>query len=359
MYSLGDYLYLYNDYSYSFGNYSYYYSTYIDSSSGYTSATEYTGYYGFTGSYYYDSSTYSSQNGTYVDSIYSYGGDSRYDRLGRIRSTNSYSLSESNDPYYNGYYWYSSDYSTTYNYLPYSYRLKNSLSKSDYTDIYGNISSSTSRTEYSYSNPYDGTWDYDQSRTITEFDDNGDGITDSTTYELSTYDDGYNSYKDSYTSVTYENGQQTGSYISDYRGLYTNWGSIYKSEYEDSDDWNGDGITDYKYESSYNSFYNNFNYLSRVDSSSVSKSDYNYDGYADYISSSETYNNGYSTRQVDKYWSNNYYGPDTMNTITSIDYNNDGIYDYVQDSGYFIRYLSLAERSMGGHVATFQDTLIS
>ena len=359
MYSLGDYLYLFSDYYYDIGNYSYSYTTYADSSSGYTSATEYASYYGFTGSSYWDSTTYSSQNGTYVDSIYSYGGDYRYDRLGRNKSTSSYSLSESNDPYYGGYYWYSSDYSTIYNYLPYSYRLKNSLSKSESADIYGNTSISTSRTEYSYSSPYDGTWDYDQSRTVTEYDNNADGITDSHIYQLSTHDDGYNGYRDSYTSVTYENGQQISADISSYGSFYTSWGSIYKSEYEDSDDWNGDGITDYKHESSYSSYYNYSNYLSRVDSSSVSKSDYNYDGYADYISSSETYNNGYATRQVDKYWSNNYYGPDIMNTTTSIDYDNDGIYDYVQDSGNFIRYLSLTERSMGGHVATFQDTLIS
>ena len=358
MYSLGDYLYLTgNDYSTSTSNYYYSYSEYVDTNSGYASINEYYSWYYGINSSYYESYNYSSEYGNFVDYISMNGGNYIYDGRGRLRSSSSFGDYEYDYGSYSQGYW---DTSTTYNYNPYGYTLNNSISTSNYTDIYASgvyTNSSTTKTRYRYSSPNDGMWDYDYSRSISEHDNDGDGNIDQTTYELAAQDDYYNSYSNSYISVTYENGIQTNSDITDSDTFYTQWGSISNYDYEQSQDWDGDGIVNYTYDSNNNYFYNYNSDLYRYENTWFSEYDWDYDGFADYMNLVEEYNNGYVSQKVEKTWNNNTFSPDTMTISVSLDYNNDGIYDSTFERQ-FIRYLSSDDTYMGGHIATFQDTLI-
>jgi len=361
LYSLGDTLVLTgSNSSTSSGGYYYSYYEWEDDSSDYAYVSE--SYSDSTSSYndYSENFYYNSQDGVTVDYVSISINDYNYDSAGR-QTSNSYQSSWVDDDGNSGYYVDDTTY-TFVNSTGYEWDSSTSISISDYVSSSGYTSSYTSTTtsEYSYSGQVNGSWDYDQRRDVTTSDNDGDGIIDETRYSLNARNDSStsNSYLD--VSVTYdEDGNLIYSSINNSSSTYSSrgnsnsWSSVYSSDYD------GDGIINYTssnssaytYDDNWNMTSKSYNYLY--------KSDWDDDGSADRINMVKEIGNGSAAKKVEYEWeASDYNSPATLTITKSFDYDGDGTYD--STSGRTMGYTASASyTNMGGHVATYDDTLMA
>ena len=339
----------------------YYYSEYEDTSSDYASVSESYSYNSSgNGTDYSEYFSYSADDGVTVDYISKGYTDYVYDSAGRVEGTYSLSLYEydygsSN----NGSGSYS--FEETYTYAgSQGYELLQSTSAYSGTYTYNGSASSYSSTtvsNYGYSSTPTSTYDYDQKRDVTQYDSDGDGITDYTNYSLytNTADGSSNVYVsvDSQSGIVDYSSDYEYSSVSNNKGGYTSTSSS-----SSANDWDDDGVinsnseysSEYVYDSSYNLVSSSYD--------SVYKSDYDQDGKADYVSITKESRTSTSGKRLELIWEDNSNGPATLSI--GIDKDTNGDYTYDSARGFTIGFGAppASWTAMGGHVATIDDTLI-
>ncbi|MDM7958432.1 MAG: hypothetical protein QUV04_01575 [Synechococcus sp. WH 8007] len=359
LYSPGDTLVLTgSNSSSSSGGYYYYYEREDDLSDSVT-VTQYYNYSTSFNTEYNEYFDYYSEDGVTVNYVSIGRNDYNFDSAGRQTSSsheNSWADDDGNSAYY--------AYDTTYTFVnstSYEWDSSTTISTSDYVSSSGYTSSYTSTTtsEYSYSGQANGSWDFDQMRDITTTDNDGDGIIDETQYSLYTRNDSSNNNSYSDVSVTYdEDGNHTYSNINNSSSTYSSRGNSQSWSYVSSSDYDGDGIINYTSSSSYVYTYDNDWNMTSKSYNSLSKSDWDGDGSANSIYMVKEIGNGSAAKKVEYEWVDDYNSPATLTITKSFDYDGDGTYD--STSGRTMGYTASASyTNIGGHVATYDDTIMA
>jgi len=296
-----------------------------------------------------------------VDSVNKGYADYVYDSEGRLEETYSLNLYEYDyGSSINGNSTYSSG--TTYTYeSTQGYKLLSSTSFYSATNTSGSYTSSyssTTESEYGYSSTPTSVYDYDQKRDVTQYDNDADGIIDYTNYSLYSIT-GNNSSSSVYVSVDAQSGiiyyssDYEYSYVRNNKGGYTstNSGSW-------ANDWDNDGIINGNSEYSSEYVYDSSNNLVSSSYESVYKNDYDEDRKADYVSITKESRTNTSGKRLELIWEDNSNGPATLSI--GIDKDTNGDYTYDSTRGFTIGFGAppASWTTMGGHVATINDTLI-
>ena len=294
------------------------------------------------------------ENTTTVDSVYMNREQETYDNSGRIVA----------EEYIYMDIWgvddFSQSYETeTFTYInPTSKQILNHIVDRQYESQYSNEVSSTTYT-YDYSgliedDIYDGRWDYTTRWGVETRTYNYDWSTDEVTtrYTKETRNNQANGNASSFMEVQVDDqGFITHTSVSDDRYSYGNNGSYTSSSsWKSSDDYDGDGIVNYLYEST--SRYKN----NRGSSTYLNKDDWDGDGYADSISMTRSSESSMGRMTTEYRYDATSFSQPILEIIRSLDTDMDGTADLIDEKSMF-RTLTARHTAMGGHVATLNDVL--
>ena len=365
LYSLGDSLTLTgsNEQGYT-DEYSYSYQENQSDTSDYVSVYETYVYWEPPGDKYIESYTYSSADGATINGVLSSIRNTEYDDIQRVTSDSQLVNNEYQSPLSNGgyseigsegytltTYEYANDtgYELSSSFTEYSYA---SYDSSGYYYSYWSITDST----YSYNRIPTSVDDFYQRRDTTITDDDGDGITDYTTYSLTTLE----SKETKLAIVQYDSsGTQTSSSIRSTEREID--GSITSSSYDyfNSFDYDEDGITDSTNEYSQDVQYDSSSIIINEESTQIDRADSDGDGSADYVYIASIEKNQNSGRRITVMWIDDA-GPATLSLGISKDTDGDGSYDVNRSFDFAFFRLPASWTDMGDHhVATLDDTLMA